>query len=52
MIRVVGKRGKGTFEAQLDEAAKGLEFEVIDCTSNNPDLKMRHSSSPLQLHLQ
>ena len=49
MIRVVGKRGKGTFESQLDEAAKGLEFEVIDCTSNNPDLKMREGLSPFYI---
>ena len=29
MIRVVGKRGKGSFESQLDEAAKGLAFDLI-----------------------
>ena len=33
MIRVVGKRGKGSFESQLDDAAKGKEFVRIDCTS-------------------
>ena len=30
MIRIVGKRGKGSFESQLDEAAKGKEFVQID----------------------
>ena len=49
MIRVVGKRGKGSFESQLDEAAKGLEFEVIDCTSGSPDAMMREGLSPFYL---
>ena len=46
MIRVVGKRGKGSFESQLDEAAKGKEFVRIDCTSGNPDPVMREGLSP------
>ena len=41
MIRLVGKRGKGSFESQLDDAAKGFEFVQIDCTSESPDLVMR-----------
>ena len=41
MIRVVGKRGKGSFESQLDDAAKGKEFVQIDCTSGNNDEVMR-----------
>ena len=41
MIRIVGKRGKGSFEWQLDEAAKGKEFVQIDCTSGNKDEVMR-----------
>ena len=41
MIRIVGKRGKGSFESQLDEAAKGKEFVQIDCTSGNKDEVMR-----------
>ena len=41
MIRIVGKRGKGSFESQLDEAAKGKEFVQIDCTSGNKDEGMR-----------
>jgi len=41
MIRLVGKRGKGSFESQLDEAAKGKEFVQIDCTSGNKDEVMR-----------
>ena len=41
MIRVVGKRGKGSFESQLDDAAKGKEFVQIDCTSGNKDEVMR-----------
>ena len=49
MIRVVGKRGKGSFESQLDEAAKGLEFVRIDCTSNNTDPVMREGLSPFYL---
>ena len=49
MIRVVGKRGKGSFESQLDEAAKGLEFVRIDCTSNNTDQVMREGLSPFYL---
>ena len=49
MIRVVGKRGKGSFESQLDEAAKGLEFVRIDCTSGNPDPVMREGLSPFYL---
>ena len=46
MIRVVGKRGKGSFESQLDEAEKGKEFVRIDCTSGNPDPVMRMAFSP------
>ena len=49
MIRVVGKRGKGSFESQLDEAAKELEFVRIDCTSGNPDPVMREGLSPFYL---
>ena len=49
VIRVVGKRGKGSFESQLDEAAKGLEFVRIDCTSNNPDPVMSQGLSPFYL---
>ena len=49
MIRVVGKRGKGSFEAQLDEAAKGLDFVRIDCTSNNKDVVMNRGLSPFYL---
>lgn len=49
MIRVVGKRGKGKFESQLDEAVKGLEFVGIDCTSNNPNPVMSQGLSPFYL---
>ena len=49
MIRVVGKRGKGSFESQLDETAKGQEFVRIDCTSGNPDPVMREGLSPFYL---
>lgn len=49
MIRVVGKRGKGSFESQLDEAAKGLEFVRIDCTSTNSDDVMSCGLSPFFL---
>ena len=49
MIRVVGKRGKGSLESQLDDAAKGLEFVQIDCTSGNPDPVMREGLSPFYL---
>ena len=49
MIRVVGKRGKGSFESQLDEAAKGLEFVRIDCTSRNADKVMREGLSPFYI---
>jgi len=49
MIRVVGKRGKGSFESQLDDAAKGLEFVRIDCTSGNQDEVMNHGLSPFFL---
>ena len=49
MIRVVGKRGKGSFESQVDEAAKGLDFVRIDCTSNNKDEVMNHGLSPFYL---
>ena len=49
MIRVVGKRGKGKFESQLDEAVKGLEFVRIDCTSNNPNPVMSQGLSPFYL---
>lgn len=49
MIRLVGKRGKGSFESQLDEAAKGKEFVRIDCTSGNPDPVMRDGLSPFYL---
>lgn len=37
MIRLVGKRRKGTFESQMDEAVKGEEFVQIDCTSGNDE---------------
>ena len=49
MIRVVGKRGKGSVESQLDEAAKGVDFVRIDCTSGNPDEVMRNGLSPFCL---
>ncbi|MDO5319341.1 MAG: hypothetical protein Q4G65_11990 [bacterium] len=49
MIRIVGKRGKGSFESQLDEAAKGRAFTVVDCTSGNPDSVMREGLSPFYL---
>ena len=49
MIRVLGKRGKGSFESQLDDAAKGKEFVRIDCTSGNPDPVMREGLSPFYL---
>ncbi len=49
MIRVVGKGGKGYFESQLDDAAKGKEFVRIDCTSGNPDPVMREGLSPFYL---
>ena len=49
MIRIVGKRGKGSFESQLDDAAKGKEFVRIDCTSGNPDPVMREGLSPFYL---
>ena len=49
MIRVVGRRGKGSFESQLDDAAKGQEFVRIDCTSNNTDPVMRVGLSPFYL---
>ena len=49
MIRLVGKRGKGSFESQLDETAKGQEFVRIDCTSGNPDPVMREGLSPFYL---
>ncbi|MBQ3289103.1 MAG: hypothetical protein IJH50_06800 [Kiritimatiellae bacterium] len=49
MIRVVGKRGKGSFESQLDEAAKGLDFVRIDCTSCNQDEVMNRGLSPFYL---
>ena len=37
MIRIVGKRGKGSFESQLGAAALGQDFVQIDCTSGNKD---------------
>ena len=49
MIRIVGKRGKGSFESQLDDAAKDLDFVRIDCTSNNTDPVMREGLSPFYL---
>ena len=49
MIRLVGKRGKGSFESQLDEAAKGKEFVQIDCTSENTDKVMREGLSPFYI---
>lgn len=49
MIRIVGKRGKGSFQSQLDEAAKGKEFVQIDCTSDNPDEVMREGLSPFYI---
>lgn len=49
MIRVVGKRGKGTVEEQLDEAAKGVEFVRVLATSDNKDPVMREGLSPFYL---
>ena len=49
MIRIVGKRGKGSFASQLDEAAKDLDFVVVDCTSGNPDPVTREGFSPFYL---
>ena len=49
MIRVVGKRGKGSFAAQLDAAAAGQEFVQIDCTSGNKDEVMSRGLSPFYL---
>ena len=49
MIRVVGKRGKGSFESQLDDAAKGKEFVIVDCTSGNRDEEMIKGLSPFYL---
>ena len=49
MIRVVGKRGKGSFESQLDDAAKGKEFVTVDCTSGNRDEEMINGLSPFYL---
>jgi hypothetical protein len=46
VIRVVGKRGKGSFESQLDDAAKGKEFVIVDCTSGNRDEEMIKGLSP------
>ena len=36
MIRIVGKRGKGLFESQLDATALGVtpeEFEALDAAT-------------------
>ena len=49
MIRIVGKRGKGSFESQLDEAAKGLDFVQIDCTSGNSDKEFQEGLSPFYI---
>lgn len=49
MIRIVGKRGKGSFESQLDEVAKGSEFVQIDCTSGNHDKEMMEGLSPFYI---
>lgn len=49
MIRIVGKRGKGSFESQLDEAARGQDFVQIDCTSGNKDEVMTEGLSPFYL---
>ena len=49
LIRIVGKRGKGSFESQLDSAAAGLDFVQIDCTSHNPDKVMNEGLSPFYL---
>ena len=49
MIRIVGKRGKGSFESQLDDAAKGKEFVVVDCTSGNKDMEIVRGLSPFYL---
>ncbi len=46
IVRVVGKRGKGSFDSQLEDAVKGLEFVRVDCTSNNPDAVMKEGLSP------
>ena len=49
MIRVVGKRGKGSFASQLDAAADGKEFVQIDCTSGNKDEVMSRGLSPFYI---
>ena len=49
LIRIVGKRGKGSFESQLYSAAAGLNFVQIDCTSHNPDKVMNEGLSPFYL---
>ena len=49
MIRLVGKRGKGSFESQLDAAALGQDFVQIDCTSGNKDEVMMKGLSPFYL---
>ena len=49
MIRIVGKRGKGSFESQLDAAALGQDFVQIDCTSGNKDEVMMKGLSPFYL---
>lgn len=41
MVRIVGKRGKGSFESQLDEAAKGLEFMRVRLDQAGGDPKDR-----------
>lgn len=49
MVRIVGKRGKGSFESQLDAAALGQDFVQIDCTSGNKDEVMMKGLSPFYL---
>lgn len=48
MIRIVGKRAKGSIDFQLDEAARSVDFMKIDCTSDNADEKMK-ALSPFHL---
>lgn len=48
MIRIVGKRGKGPIDFQLDEAARSVDFMKIDCTSDNVDENMK-ALSPFHL---
>ena len=49
MIRIVGKRGKGSFESRLDAVALGQDFVQIDWTSGNKDEVMMKGLSPFYL---